>query len=93
MDLGVRLTDVLSFFFPTLFAAWPLFLLVPLGWRDRSLRSFAVIWCFLALVRFASVFFQGTGLRVIPEPLSTALFLAAGALIVAVFLIQRRRRK
>ncbi|OGO07313.1 MAG: hypothetical protein A2Y61_08265 [Chloroflexi bacterium RBG_13_60_13] len=92
MNLGVNLTDVLSFFLPSLFAVWPILLLAPLSWQQRSLRSFAAVWCLLALVRLSLVFFQGTGIRLIPEPLSTALFLASGALIGVIAVILRLRR-
>jgi hypothetical protein len=91
MDLGVRLSDVLPFFFSTLFGFWPLLVLSPITWRRPHVRAFLEMWGLVALVRVAKALFPGPGLSFIPEPLSTILFIVAGVGLVIAFLAARRR--
>jgi hypothetical protein len=91
MDLGVRLGDVLPFFFSTLFGFWPLIVLSPITWRRPHVRAFLQMWGLVALVRVAKALLPGPGLSFIPEPLSTILFIVVGAGLVVAFLAARRR--
>jgi len=91
MDLGVRLSDVLPFFFSTLFGFWPLLVLSPITWRRPHVRALLGMWGLVALVRIAKALFPGPGLSFIPEPLSTILFIVAGVGLVIAFLAAPRR--
>jgi hypothetical protein len=89
MDLGVRIGDVLAFFFPTLFAAWPLIMAAPIAWRRPSLTSFLAMWGLLAIIRVIVAFIPTKGLAIIPEPASTLLFLALGTALGLFYIIRR----
>ncbi len=68
-----------------LFPFWPLMLLAPLQWRKNSLGGMLVIWCFFAIIRLIG-FITGQTIPVflIPEPLNTVIFFAAGAILLLI---------
>jgi hypothetical protein len=70
-----------------LFDFWPLTLLVPLQNRRNGLRSLVYAWAFWAIIRVA-LFFNPNPINasmLLPEPLSTYLFFATGAVLVVLW--------
>jgi restriction system protein len=90
MDLNVDILSVLNFFLPTIFAFWPVFVIAPFTWKHTSISKNLVVWVILVLVRISIVFLDGSGLSLIPEPLSTILFLFAGILLFIIYFVRRR---
>jgi hypothetical protein len=94
MDLGVRLGDVLLMTASWLFGLWPFVVLAPLSARRSSLRgrvlSMLAAWILAAAAGLAVLLTNTPPLRIIREPLNSLLFVAAGLVIVAFFLMAKR---
>jgi len=85
----------LNFAASFLFALWPIWLLTPLRWRRNSITGMIVAWAVLAVVRVLLVFSPLPILAlIVPEPLNTVIFFAAGGVLVLLKLgrdqLQRR---
>ena len=91
MDLGIDFLSVLAFFLTTLFAFWPLLLLGGILISRVNFSKVLFMWLLLFLIRVLIVLMPFEGLQIIPEPLSTSLFLLSGAGILVIVIVQRRR--
>jgi len=77
--------DVLSSVFAIVFPLWPLVLVGAFRGRGNLLRAALGVWAFLALVR-VYLWIASSGVTfafLIPEPLNTAGFFLAGAVLLA----------
>ena len=94
MDFGMRFTDVLFPFAAFLFPAWPVIFLAPLSSRRNIVLRILVLWLAFWVVRMILLFSPlPTVASLIPEPLSTYLFLLAGALLIAGYALWVGRRR
>jgi hypothetical protein len=84
--------EVLAIGFSFIFPCWPFLLLTPLGIRRRRHipRNMLFGWGFLAAIRVFLIVFPPPQMPfiIIPEPLSTELFLITGAVLMAIICIQ-----
>jgi len=92
MNLGINTGVTFAWALTTLFAFWPLILLAPIGWRrSPTIVGFLALWGFLALIGLIARSTGLPGIHVIPEPLNTVLFLVAGAVLLLLAILSRRR--
>ena len=96
MDLGITVKDVLGFTAAWLYAFWPIVVLAPLiARRSRSgspLPAMLAAWALAAVAGLVSMLSSLPKVALIPEPLNSLLFVAAGLSLIAVYLWSRRRR-
>jgi len=77
--------DILSYAATFVFMCWPLIIVSPLQRRRHILFNMLFVWCILAVVRVFLVFAPNSVPSfLIPEPLNTVLFFAAGAVLVLI---------
>ncbi len=89
-NLLVLLASILAVIYPF----WPLILLSALASRLRHpLQPMLVAWAVMLVCWICAHLVAMPGLlRFIPEPVNTALFFAAGTLIVGLFLLRKPLR-
>ncbi|CAG0990390.1 hypothetical protein ANRL2_03143 [Anaerolineae bacterium] len=82
---SIPVLDILFYAGSLIFMMWPILLLSPLQRRRHYLFNMLFVWCFLLIVRLFLILnptpAQSFQALLIPEPLNTVLFFAAGAVL------------
>lgn len=82
-----NILELLFTVFDLLFDFWPVILLAPLQNRKNGIRSLVYAWAFWAIIRVV-LFFNPNPINasfLLPEPLSTYLFFATGAVLIVLW--------
>ena len=94
MDLGVRFIDVLFPFAAFLFPAWPVIFLVALRARRNVIPAILLLWFAFLMLRIILLFSPlPTVDFLIPEPMNTYIFVAAGLLLGAGYALWTARKR
>jgi hypothetical protein len=86
--------ELILLVFDFVFAFWPIILLAPIASRRNILPKMVTLWVFWAVVRVVLLFNPNpiNASMVIPEPLSTYLFFAVGAILVVLLQLTKAVR-
>ena len=95
MTSTMSVSDGLGIVADVLFGLWPLLLAAALLGRRARLSGVMLVWFILLAARIytavnvSSLSLAGS-IRIIPEPTNTLVFIAVGALVVAVLTFRRQ---
>lgn len=89
--------EMLGYAVSLAFGFWPLILLSPLSNRKNKsalLPALLAAWCALAFMRIVILFVpEPPPFLLIPEPLNTSIFIAAGVVLFAFYFMRRLRKR
>jgi len=90
MSLGIDIGEIIFYALNLVFLAWPVILLAPLRASRNKLRTSALLWVFLAVIRpIYAVSSVPEFDFIIGEPLYTVLFALTGLAILVIWIIHK----
>jgi surface polysaccharide O-acyltransferase-like enzyme len=86
MSPGIDIGEIIFYALNLIFLAWPVILLAPLRTRRNKLRTIALLWVFLAVIRPIYAVSNVPKFNfIIGEPLYTVLFALIGFAILLIW--------
>jgi hypothetical protein len=88
------LIQLLGYVFGFVFSFWPAIMLAPLGWRrGKVLRGMQANWVLVFIGWILARFVPPMPSMLIPEPLNTYLFFAAGLVLFSFSIIKKSQKR
>lgn len=86
MNLGISVGEIIFYALNLIFLAWPVILLAPLRMRRNKLRTIALLWVFLAVIRPVYAVSNVPKFEfIIREPQYTVIFALIGFAILLIW--------